>query len=209
MNMMLAAAVDESTARAVTYSALFGGVALGAVVPVIPTGALVSAAAVAALYSSHPWTVVAVVAVGAVAALLGDMVLFGICLLPVGGRVLAWLRRRTSPDLLERSHRQLDEHGIGVLILSRLIPGGRIPIMAAAVILQLSWRWYLLGDMVAVTAWAVTYAGIGVLSGSIFDEQWEGITLAIVLVIVVGLAPTVWKRRHRPSRVGPSRSSPD
>lgn len=190
----MSSAVADSTMETVTYWTLLGGVTLGAIVPVIPTGALVSAAAASALYSSHPTTVLLVIAAGAVAALVGDMVLFAICSLPVGDWLLAWLRRRTDPALLERSRRRLDDHGIGVLILSRLIPGGRIPIMAAALMLKLPWRWYLAGDSVAAGAWSVTYAAIGVLSGSIFDEQWKGIVLAIALVILISLAPTAWKR---------------
>ncbi|MET3805954.1 membrane protein DedA with SNARE-associated domain [Nakamurella sp. UYEF19] len=195
--MTIAATAADTTVQTVTYATLFGGVLVGAIVPVIPTGALVSAAAASALYSEHPITALLVVAVGAIAALLGDMALFSICSLPVGDRLLAWLRRRAGPDLLERSHRQLDNHGIRVLILSRLIPGGRIPIMAAALILKLSWRWYLAGDSVAALAWSVIYAAIGVLSGSIFDEQWKGIALAITLVVLVSVGPALWKRlRH-------------
>ena len=188
----------ETTVRTITYLALFAGVALGAVVPIIPTGALVSTAAVTSLHSAHPWTAALVIAIGALAALVGDMVLFWLCTLPVGHRLLAWLRKRTNPALLERSHRQLDEHGIGVLILSRLIPGGRIPIMVATLVLGVTWRWYLAGDAVAAVAWALTYAAIGVLSGSLFDEQWKGIVLAIGLVVLVSVGPTLVRLlRHR------------
>lgn len=194
-----AAASMETTVRTVTYLALFAGVAIGAIVPVIPTGALVSTAAVTSLHSAHPWTAVLVIVIGALAALIGDMVLFWLCSLPIGDRLLARLRRRTSPALLERYHRQLDEHGIGVLILSRLVPAGRIPIMVATLVLGVTWRWYLAGDAVAAVAWAVTYAAIGVLSGSLFDEQWKGIALAIGLVVLVSTGPSVvrlLRRRH-------------
>lgn len=194
-----AAASMETTVRTVTYLALFAGVAIGAIVPVIPTGALVSTAAVTSLHSAHAWTAVLVIAIGALAALIGDMVLFWLCSLPVGDRLLARLRGRTSPALLERYHRRLDQHGIGVLILSRLIPAGRIPIMVATLVLGVSWRWYLAGDAVAAVAWAVTYAAIGVLSGSLFDEQWKGIALAIGLVVLVSIGPSVvrlLRRRH-------------
>lgn len=192
-----AAASMETTVRTVTYLALFAGVVLGAIVPIIPTGALVSTAAVTSLHSAHAWTAVLVVAIGALAALVGDMVLFWLCSLPVGARLLAWLRRRTSPALLERYHRQLDQHGVGVLILSRLIPAGRIPIMVATLVLGVTWRWYLAGDAVAAVAWAVTYAAIGVLSGSLFDEQWKGIALAIGLVILVSIGPSVFRALRR------------
>lgn len=187
----------ETTVRTVTYLALFAGVALGAIVPIIPTGALVSTAAVTSLHSAHPWTAALVIAIGALAALIGDMVLFWLCSLPVGERLLGWLRGRTNPALLERSHRQLDEHGIGVLILSRLIPAGRIPIMVATLVLGVTWRWYLAGDTVAAIAWALTYAAIGVLSGSLFDEQWKGIVLAIGLVVLVSVGPTLVRALRR------------
>lgn len=191
------AASMETTVRTVTYLTLFAGVVIGAVVPIIPTGALVSTAAVTSLHSLHPWTSVVVIVIGAVAALIGDMVLFALCSLPIGDRLLAWLRGRTNPALLERSHRQLDEHGIGVLILSRLIPAGRIPIMVATVVLGVTWRWYLAGDTIAALAWSVTYAAIGVLSGSLFDEQWKGIALAIGLVVLVSVGPSLWGALRR------------
>jgi membrane protein DedA with SNARE-associated domain len=202
-------AAMESTVRTVTYLALFGGVVLGAIVPIIPTGALVSTAAVTSLHSAHPWTAALVIVIGALAALIGDMVLFWLCSLPVGDRLLAWLRGRTSPALLERYHRQLDEHGIGVLILSRLIPGGRVPIMVATLVLGVTWRWYLAGDAVAAVAWALTYAAIGVLSGSLFDEQWKGIALAIGLVVLVSVGPALFRalRRRHPAGSPPSPTS--
>lgn len=209
MFMTLATVADESTVGTVTYTALFAGVLVGAIIPVIPTGALVSAAAATAIYSTYPWHVVFVLIIGAVAALVGDMVLFGICSLPIGHRVLAWLRRRARPELLERSHRQLDQHGIGVLILSRLIPAGRIPIMAATLILGWKWRRYLSGDSVAAVAWSMVYAAIGVLSGSLFDEPWQGIALAIGLVILISIAPTLIKKiRHRAPADQPQTASP-
>ena len=185
--------VDPSTVAAVTYTALFVGVLVGAIVPIVPTGALVSAAAAAAAYSKYPETVLLVVLVASIAALIGDMALFAICSSRAGHRVLAWLRRRTSPALLDKSHRQLEEHGIRVLIVSRLIPAGRIPVMAAALLSGLSWRWYLAGDSIACVAWSVTYAAIGILSSTLFDEPWKGVVAAIGLVILVSLAPPVFK----------------
>lgn len=199
----------ETTVRTVTYLTLFAGVALGAIVPIIPTGALVSTAAVTSLHSAHSWTAALVVAIGALAALIGDMVLFWLCSLPAGDRLLAWLRRRTSHALLERSRRQLDDHGIGVLILSRLIPGGRIPIMVTTLVLGVTWRWYLAGDAVATLAWASTYAAIGVLSGSLFEDQWKGIALAIGLVVLVSAGPALVRAlRRKQSATHPESPSP-
>ncbi len=61
--------------------------------------------------------------------------------------------------------------------------------MAAALLAGMSWRWYLVGDAIACLAWSLTYAAIGILSSSIFDEPWKGILAAIGLVILVSVAP--------------------
>ena len=178
---------------AVTYSALFLGVSVGAVLPVIPTGVLVSAAAAAALYSDHPLAVVLVLAVAAMAALLGDVALFAICS-SGGSRLVGWLRRRVDDEQLERTHQRLAGHRVGVLVLSRLTPGGRIPVMLASVLVGLSWRWFLAGDAVAVAAWSVTYAAIGIVGGSLFDEPWQGVALAVGLVLAIAVVPPVLRR---------------
>lgn len=187
-----------TTVETVTYATLFTGVALGAVVPVIPTGALVSAAAAAAVYSTHPaFAVIVVVVIAAIAALIGDSALFGVCSTRLGTRLLSWLRRRADPARLERSRQRLAANGIGLLVLSRLIPGGRIPVMVAAVMVGLSWRWFLTGDAVAVVAWSVTYAAIGILSGSLFDQVWQGIAVAVTVVIVISAVSMLIKRAQR------------
>lgn len=67
----------ETTQRAVGYPALFVLVALGALVPVVPTGALVSSAAVVAFHQqSLPFGVLGVFAVASVAAFCGDVALY-------------------------------------------------------------------------------------------------------------------------------------
>ena len=59
-----------------TLLVLFGVVAFGAIVPVLPTGAAVSSAAVLA-QSEHAWEVLLVIAVGGVGAYVGDLVTYG------------------------------------------------------------------------------------------------------------------------------------
>ena len=56
---------------------LFGFVAFGSIIPVVPTGAAVSGAAVLAR-AEHPWELVLVVAFGAAGAYAGDVVTYGV-----------------------------------------------------------------------------------------------------------------------------------
>lgn len=66
----------ESTQQAVGYPSLFLLVTLGALVPVVPTGALVSSAAVVALHQSSPFSLLIVFAVASAAAFFGDICLY-------------------------------------------------------------------------------------------------------------------------------------
>lgn len=197
----------ETTQQAVGYPALFVLVALGALVPVIPTGALVSSAAVVAFHQrSLPLGVLLVIAVAALAAFAGDVALYWLGSRGVrsrgGSRWLESLRGRAEPERLEGARRRLDEHGVLVLVLSRLVPAGRIPVMLACLLGGLPLRRFARGNAPACVAWAAAYGLIGILGGSLFSEPWKGVVLAVGLTLLIGVAPGVW-RRLRPGRVRP------
>ncbi|MFJ3961623.1 DedA family protein [Streptomyces sp. NPDC090036] len=192
----------ESTQQAVGYPALFLLVALGALVPVIPTGALVSSAAVVAFHhQSPPYAVLLVFAVSALAAFTGDMTLYWLGQRGVrsrgGSRWLEALRGRATPERLEQARTRLDEHGVLVLVLSRLVPAGRIPVMLACLLAQMPLRRFARGDAPACLAWAATYGLIGILGGTLFPEPWKGVALAVGLALAVSAGPSLWRRLRR------------
>ncbi|MFJ6777938.1 DedA family protein [Streptomyces yangpuensis] len=192
----------ETTQRAVGYPALFVLVAVGALVPVIPTGALVSSAAVVAFHhQSPPYGVLLVVAVSALAAFAGDLALYWLGQRGVrsrnGSRRLEALRARATPERLEQAQTKLDEHGVMVLVLSRLVPAGRIPVMLACLLAELPLRRFARGDGPACLAWAATYGLIGILGGSLFSEPWKGVAVAIALTLLISAAPAIRRRLRR------------
>lgn len=207
----LAAAVGqvppETTQQAVGYPALFVLVALGALVPVIPTGALVSSAAVVAFHhQSPPFGVLLVFGVSALAAFTGDMALYWLGRRGVrsrnGSRRLEALRGRATPERLEQAQTALDEHGVLVLVVSRLLPAGRIPVMLACLLAQLPQRRFARGDAPACVAWAATYGLIGILGGSLFPEPWKGVALAVGLTLLISAGPALWRRLRARNRPG-------
>ncbi|HEX5567740.1 MAG TPA: VTT domain-containing protein [Streptomyces sp.] len=207
MNGALLAAARDIPAQvapgAVGYPSLFLLVALGALVPVVPTGAVVSSAAVVAFHQSAPvLPLLLVFAVAALAAFLGDL---GLYLLGqrggrsrIGTRWLEWLRARVTPDRLAAARWKLYERGVVVLVLSRLLPAGRIPVMLACLLSKVPLRRFVRGDVPACLAWAATYQLIGILGGSLFAEPWEGVAAAVGLTLLISAAPTAW-RRLRPA----------
>jgi len=176
-------------------------VAFGAIVPIVPTGAAVSGAAALAFHD-NPLLIVLTIAAGAAGAYAGDLVMYAMC--RAGGEQLArrlrWLR---DEEHLGAVKERLQKSQIPVLLVSRLLPGGRVPVLLAAAFLGLSWRTFVVANAPACALWSVVYAGIGVAGGSIFPEPWQGVVAALILVLVISQAVT-WYNRRRAAKVSTS-----
>ena len=170
-------------------------VAFGAIVPIVPTGAAVSGAAALAFHD-NPLLIVLTIAAGAAGAYAGDLVMYAMC--RAGGEQLArrlrWLR---DEEHLGAVKERLQKSQIPVLLVSRLLPGGRVPVLLAAAFLGLSWRTFVVANAPACALWAVVYSAIGVAGGSIFPEPWQGVIAALILVLLVSqVVSFVNKRRN-------------
>ncbi|MFJ8940336.1 DedA family protein [Streptomyces sp. NPDC102365] len=187
-----------ATQQALGYPSLFLLVLIGALVPVIPTGALVSSAAVVAFHQEAPFSMLLVFVVSALAAFLGDMALYWLGRRGMksknGSRWLAAIRDRAPEDRLAQAQGKLVDHGVAVLVLSRLVPAGRIPVMLACLMAKWPIRRFARGNAPACLAWAATYQLIGVLGGSLFEEPWEGVLAAVLLTVIVSVTPALWRR---------------
>ncbi|MGW1879066.1 DedA family protein [Streptomyces sp. NPDC001975] len=188
----------ESAQQAIGYPTLFLLVLVGALVPVVPTGALVSSAAVVALHQTAPFALALVLVTASLAAFLGDAALYWLGRRGMrsknGSRWLAAIRARAPEDRLEQAQAKLAEHGVMVLVLSRLVPAGRIPVMLACLLAEWPLRRFARGNAPACVAWAATYQLIGILGGSLFPEPWEGVVLAVALTVMISVAPSLWRR---------------
>ncbi|GAA3504657.1 VTT domain-containing protein [Streptomyces prasinosporus] len=190
--------VPDSTQQAVGYPSLFLLVLIGALVPVVPTGALVSSAAVVALHRAAPFSLALVFVTASLAAFLGDVALYWLGRRGMrsknGSRWLEAIRARAPEDRLAQARTKLADHGVAVLVLSRLMPAGRLPVMLACLIAQWPVRRFVRGNLPACLAWAVTYQLIGILGGSLFEEPWQGVVAAIALTLLISVVPGVWRR---------------
>jgi L-ascorbate metabolism protein UlaG (beta-lactamase superfamily)/membrane protein DedA with SNARE-associated domain len=188
----------ETTQQALGYPSLFLLVLIGALVPVVPTGALVSSAAVVAFHQTAPFALALVFVTASLAAFLGDVALYWLGRRGMGSkngsRWLAAIRARAPEDRLAQAQEKLAGHGVAVLVLSRLVPAGRIPVMLACLMARWPLRRFVRGNLPACLAWTVTYQLIGILGGSLFPEPWEGVAAAVALTVRVSAAPGVWRR---------------
>ncbi|MDX3530918.1 MULTISPECIES: DedA family protein [Streptomyces] len=206
--MALAAATTappaESAQQALGYPSLFLLVLIGALVPVVPTGALVSSAAVVAFHQTAPFSLALVFVTASLAAFCGDATLYWLGRRGMrsrnGSRWLAAIRSRAPEERLARAQEKLADHGTAVLVLSRLVPAGRIPVMLACLMADWPLRRFVRGNLPACLAWAVTYQLIGILGGSLFPEPWQGVVAAVALTLLISVVPGLWRRvRERPA----------
>ncbi|MEU3553218.1 DedA family protein [Streptomyces fragilis] len=182
---------------AVGYPMLFLLVLAGALVPVIPTGALVSSGAVVAFHHGAPGVTLGVeLLVASTAAFLGDVALYSLGQRGMdsrgGTRWLERIRDRAPQERMEQAQDRLRRHAVAVLVLSRLIPGGRLPVILACLVAHWPLRRFVRGNAPACVVWAATYQVIGVLGGSLFDEPWKGVVAAVLLTLTISAAPAAW-----------------
>jgi membrane protein DedA with SNARE-associated domain len=183
------------------YPVVFGGVLLGSIVPVVPTGAVVGAAAAVATTTDR-LSLPAVIAVATLAALAGDLVTFAICRFG-GPTAVRWVARGQHADRIEEVRGQFRAHGWQIIVVGRLLPAGRIPVLLAAGALAYPWRRLVPAAAVASLLWAVAYALLGVLSGGIFDTPLIATLLATVLILIVGALLNLVAARRRKRRKHP------
>ncbi|MET0134064.1 MAG: VTT domain-containing protein, partial [Kibdelosporangium sp.] len=177
--------IDWSDPSSIGYPLLFGGVLLGSLVPVIPTGAVVGAAAAVAMTTDH-LSLPLVLVISTVAAYIGDIATFSLARLG-GEPTVRWLSRHQHADRITSVREQFGRRGWQIVVVGRLLPAGRIPVLLAAGVLAYPWRRMLPTALIAAALWAVAYALLGIISGGIFDSPMIATLIATVLVLLVSV----------------------
>lgn len=187
-------------------ASLFGVVAIGALVPVVPTGAAVSVAAALA-ERDHVVLIPLVVVFGAGGAYVGDLAAYAVIRLAGRsvterpGRVARWVHGQRQSRALDRVEAEIEAHELRTLLLSRLVPGGRIPVLLAAAVGGYPWRRYAVADVAAALLWSSMYAASGIAGRAVFPKAWEGVVAGIALVLLISAGGNLWARRHHLPRV--------
>ena len=189
------------------YPVVFGGVLLGSVVPVVPTGAVVGAAAALAT-SSGRLDLALVLVLSTLGAWLGDVLTFAVCR-SGGPAAVRWVARGQHADRIEEVREQFHRHGWQLVVVGRLLPAGRIPVLLAAGALAYPWRRLLPASLLAAALWAVAYAVIGVVSGGVFDNPLLATLVATVLVLLVGAVLNLVGAHRRRHAQADQRPEPD
>lgn len=192
-------AVDWTDPAVLGYPVLFGGVLIGSIVPFIPTGALVGAAAAVAV-STGEMSFPLVLALSAAGALLGDLVTFALARLG-SARLVRRLARGQSAQRLASVRERFRRHGDLLIVVGRLVPAGRIPSLLAAAALDHPWRRVVPASTVGCVLWTVVYAALGALSGGLFDSPLLATSVVTVVVLAItAVGALIGRRRMRAAR---------
>jgi membrane protein DedA with SNARE-associated domain len=185
--------VDWTNPSAIGYPVVFGGVLIGSIVPVLPTGAVVGAGA--ALAMTGQLDLVLVVLLATAGALVGDLVTFAA---GRGGRgpMTRFFERRQSADKLASARERFVQRGWLLVVIGRMVTAGRIPVLLAAGALDYPWRKLVLASTGACLLWAVAYALLGVVSGGLFDNPLVATLVATTLILLVTVVVGLLARRR-------------
>ncbi|SFL88875.1 DedA family protein [Geodermatophilus ruber] len=203
---MSSALAGLSDGSVIGYPVLFGGVLLGSIVPVVPTGAVVGAAAAFAM-TADALNLPLVLVVATLAAWTGDVVTFAVCRFG-GPHAVGWVARGQHAERLEEVRDQFRRHGWQIIVIGRLLPAGRIPVLLAAGALSYPWRRLLPASLLAAFLWALAYVSLGVISGGVFDSPLTAVLIATALVLLAGAVLNLVTSRRRRVPTGKA-SEPD
>jgi membrane protein DedA with SNARE-associated domain len=159
-------------------------VTVGSALPFVPTGEMVSGAAAVAAHSKLNIAVVFLITW--VCSVIGDTLMLVEARL--GARKLRpWIARRKFAGRVEQAQESLTRNSFNAIVVGRLIPGGRTPVIIALGLSRFSVRRFLLADTVACALWAGIYATLGSIGGRIAQHPVWGMVIAIAFATSIGV----------------------
>jgi membrane protein DedA with SNARE-associated domain len=184
-----------------SYPVIFLVSMLDAFFPVVPSETVVITGGV--LASSGDLSLPLVMVCASAGAILGDNISYGIGTWLGEHTVKRLFRSDRARHGFEWAERQLEERGFYLIVIARFIPGGRTAVtFASGYTHGMTWRRFIVADVIAGVIWGTYAASLGYFGGKQFEEApWKGLLLAFA--VAVALAGTVelvrWylKRRRR------------
>jgi membrane-associated protein len=170
-----------------SYPVIFAIAVIDAFFPLVPSETVVVIGG--NLASSGDLSLPLVILAGATGAILGDNISYGIGTM-VGERTLKrWFRSEKAHKRLDWAARTLDERGAYIIVIARFIPGGRTAVtFSAGYVHSLSWRRFIVYDVVAGLIWGTYAALLGYFGGKTFENHpYWGLGLALGIALTAGL----------------------
>ncbi|HEY4347247.1 MAG TPA: DedA family protein [Gaiellaceae bacterium] len=182
----------------------------GCGIPIPGESALIASAVLAG--SGH-FNIVEVIAVAAVAAIIGDN--SGYWIARLGGRALLQripIVRDALPKLLPKGERFFERHGPKTIVVARFIAGLRITAAWLAGISHMPWKRFAVYNAAGGTLWATTIGlaayefGQSAVDAVTHYGVWAVVAIVIVVAIAFFAHRVVHKRMENRHRSEPAKS---
>ena len=157
-------------------------------------------------FKSHelrlPWIIV----VGTIACTAGDNI--GYLIGSAGGRPLLerWKNFfHVKDEHIHSAEELLHRYGPIAIFFARFIAGARIVAGPLAGVLRMHWKTFALFNFLGAVTWVTVIASIGYLFGSQLDRLLatvKHVELAFLILLLIGLAVYLWRRKKRNSASG-------
>jgi LPXTG-motif cell wall-anchored protein len=154
-------------------------------------------------FKSHelrlPWIIV----VGTIACTAGDNI--GYLIGSAGGRPLLerWKNFfRVKDEHIHSAEELLHRYGPVAIFFARFIAGARIVAGPLAGVLRMHWKTFALFNFLGALTWVTVIASLGYLFGSQLDRLLatvKNVELAFLILLLIGLAVYLWRRKKRNS----------
>jgi membrane-associated protein len=180
-----------------TYLAVLGACAFDAVLPVVPSEAVVIAASILATRGEVSIWLIAVAA--AAGGFLGDTGSYVLGRTAGAAAARRLFRGPKAKGRLAWAGAALERHGATIIVVARFVPGGRTATTFTAGTVRLPWPRFAAADAVGASLWAAYAAGLGYLGGETFERRplyafLFGLGVALLFALVVEVARRL--RRH-------------
>jgi LPXTG-motif cell wall-anchored protein len=157
-------------------------------------------------FKSHelrlPWIIV----VGTIACTAGDNI--GYLIGSAGGRPLLerWKNFfHVKDEHIHSAEELLHRYGPVAIFFARFIAGARIVAGPLAGVLRMHWKTFALFNFLGALTWVTVIASLGYLFGSQLDRLLatvKHVELALLILLLIGLAVYLWRRKKRNSANG-------
>jgi membrane-associated protein len=197
--MDLIAMVDPMMASAWLYPAVFALTTLDAVVPVIPSEAIVLAAGVFAAGSGAAPSLPLVIAAAAAGVWAGDHLAYFVGRSVLGNKLV--MRSGRLRKAVGLAAKQLDRRGGGLIVTSRFIPGGRITMNLVSGMTRFPLARFTRASALGAVGWATYTVALGFIGGTAFAAN-PLLGLALGFGLSIGITALIEHvRRRRSQRV--------
>lgn len=182
------------------YALIAASILLDVFLPVLPSGALLVAAATAgsAGHAVEIAEIVTLMICAATASCLGDFAAYRLAWR--GGDWLARRMQRSSrlAAAQERLGEVMQNGGGGLMVLARFAPAGRSVVSVAAGAAHRKVAEFLPWSALAGVAWAAYSVGLGYLGGQWFGTSWLAMAASCTALLCVSAVVTRAIRRRGP-----------